>query len=322
VFSRVLLLLLFLKKPFSAGLIFGTTSGEVVAVDLRNIEYNETGVPLPRKKSVGTFGRMESDTILGLCWLRPPANDSTSLTGYSSNHSNLFFCGSSMGRICLGDVSKEYDNPTAISSTPQNPHVVQSYDSFERLTSIHVNSTNAAVLVSGYATGIALLDVETAKTFCKVDRIHTDNINISRFCNYTPHLFATSSFDGCIKTWDMRAPMALSACKPIYTAKCNSGIVMINFSNDDNFVLASALDNEINQFHFADGRKHLTYNIPKTNLKGNFTRAYYTASGRYALTGACEESNVKVMCAYTGEPHASIELYPGKKDKSLYIQVR
>jgi len=97
---------------------------------------------------------------------------------------------------------------------------------------------------------------------------------------------------------------------------------MINFSKDDNFILASALDNEINQYFFLDGRKHLTYNLPRTGLKGNFTRAYYSASGRHTLTGACEESSVKVMCAYTGETLSQIELYPGKKDKSLYIQVQ
>ena len=73
---------------------------------------------------------------------------------------------------------------------------------------------------------------------------------------------------------------------------------------------------------FADGRKHLTYNLPKTGLKGNFTRAYYSASGRHTLTGACEENTVKIMCTYTGEMLSHIELYPGKKDKSIYIQVR
>ncbi|KAJ1425451.1 hypothetical protein B484DRAFT_397922, partial [Ochromonadaceae sp. CCMP2298] len=106
----------------------------------------------------------------------------------------------------------------------------------------------------------------------------------------------------------------------IYSVRCQSGVVMVNFSHDDNFLLASALDNEITQFLFMNGQKHLSFDVPKTGLQGNFTRAYYSASGRHVITGACEESTVKLMCTYTGETLASVDLYPGKRDPSLYIQ--
>jgi hypothetical protein len=69
-----------------------------------------------------------------------------------------------------------------------------------------------------------------------------------------------------------------------------------------------------------NGQKNLSFEVPKTGLQGNFTRAYYSASGRHVITGACEESTVKLMCTYTGETLASVDLYPGKRDPSLYIQ--
>lgn len=37
--------------------------------------------------------------------------------------------------------------------------------------------------------------------------------------------------------------------------------------------------------------------------------------------GACEESNVKILCAYTGDNLGSIDIYPERRSKSLYIQV-
>ena len=321
------------------GLIFGTMYGEVVAVD--TITGDST-------KSLGYFGQNKTDTILGLCWLK--------------NNSNLFISGSSQGRVCCGDASKEFD-----VSARDTYSVVRDYPSFQRLTSVHINSTSSLLLMSGYSRGVRVCDLETGVITHRYNSIHQDHINISRFANLSPHLFATSSFDGTIKTWDLRQPYytdssgnagstsnnggasnindndgsdsdysgggaspaaagaapssAPSSRGPIYTLKCKSGVVMINFSFDDVFLLASALDNEINQYLFLTGEKHLTYAIPKTGLAGNFTRAYYSASGRHAITGACEESTVKLLCTYTGDTLASVDMYPGKRDKSLYIQV-
>ena len=313
-------------------MVFGTISGEVCAIDIYNGENRdntctedsaETTVPI---KSLGYYGKNHNDTMLGLCWLRPQSSDAGgSIFGESRGNGNLFLSGSSRGRVCLGDVSREFD-PTNSSSYS----IVHEYPVFEKLTSVHVNSTNELIILSGYSTGVNIVDAETSKLTRDFKNIHQDHINISRFSTMSPNLFATSSFDGTIKTWDLRQSCGTSSVggstpvpsdKPIYTVQANSGVVMINFSVDDNFILASALDNEINQYLFLDGRKHLTYNIPRTGLKSNFTRAYYSASGRHTLTGACEENTVKIMCTYTGEPISSVPLYPGRKDKSLYIQV-
>ena len=306
-------------------MIFGTITGEVCAIDIYNGETRDNtketksiqqSIPI---KSLGYYGKNKSDTMLGLCWLRPPVGEEPgSVHGTSRLNSNLFISGSSQGRVCMGDASRVYD-PT----NRDKYSIVHDYPVFDRLTSVHVNSTNNLLLMSGYSTGINIVDLETSQVVRKYENIHSDHVNISRFSNLSPHLLATSSFDSTIKTWDLRQScnQINGLNQPIYEVKCNSGVVMINFSADDNFILASALDNEINQFMFLDGRKHLTYNLPKTGLKGNFTRAYYSASGRHTLTGACEESTVKLMCTYTGEHVTSIDLYPGKKDKSIYIQV-
>jgi WD40 repeat protein len=314
-------------------MVFGTITGEICAIDIYQGESRDNTCeeggdfePVPIK-SLGYYGKNKNDTMLGLCWLRPQASDigvdCGSIYGESRGNNNLFLSGSSQGRVCLGNASREYD-PTNRNSYS----IVHDYPVFDRLTSVHVNCSNKLLLLSGYSPGVNVVDMETSQMVRKYDNIHKDHVNISRFSNLSPHLFATSSFDGTMKTWDLRQSSAginsgtgLPEYRPVYSVNCNSGVVMINFSQDDNFILASALDNEINQFLFLDGRKHLTYNLPKTGLKSNFTRAYYSASGRHTLTGACEESTVKIMDTYTGEQVSTVELYPGKKDKSIYIQV-
>jgi hypothetical protein len=279
------------------GLIFGTLSGEVCSVDLKSKDITP----------IAHLGSHLRDTILGLCWLK--------------SYGNRFLSGSAKGRVCCVNLQND---------TPQ----ITDFPSFERLTSIHSNCVDSLLLISGYSNGgVSLYDLQSGSVVRTFSDIHSDHINISRFCNTSPHIFSTSSFDGTIKTWDLRMPgppnssiarwnpeATTSSCGPINTLKCSTGVVTIHFSSDDNFLLASALDNEINQFSFADGRLNFRYNIPSTGSEANFTRGYFSASGRYTLTGACEESTVKFLCSYTGEMLETVDVYPRKRDKSLYIQ--
>lgn len=46
------------------------------------------------------------------------------------------------------------------------------------------------------------------------------------------------------------------------------------------FLLTSAVDNEVKQYLALDGRLHMDLDVPKTGLEENFTRSYYTSSGR------------------------------------------
>lgn len=257
---------------------------------------------------INHFGMDDKDTILGLCWLK--------------SHPNLYLSGSSRGRVCCGDIARK-------------DAIVHEYETFEKLTSVHVNRTNSSLLVSGYSTTVGLYDIETGATVRLYKDIHKDHINISRFTNNSPHIFGTSSFDSTIKLWDLRqrtvntdgtAPVdpgnhiSTTNQGQLYTLKCNSGVVMINFSADDTFLLASAQDNEINQFILLHGGLHSKFDLVKTGLTGNFTRAYYSASGRHTITGACEQSTVKLLCTYTGSYLTSVPMAPIMRDPSIYIQ--
>jgi WD40 repeat protein len=182
---------------------------------------------------------------------------------------------------------------------------------------VHINSNNDFVLASGYSNDVRIYDIETGAVLQEYKDAHSNHINISRFANLSPFIFTTSSFDRKAKTWDMRMRMR----EPIYFMECSSGIVMISYSPDDTFILASALDNEISQFLTVDGRRHTTFQVPRTGLEGNFTRAYYSSSGAYVATGACEESSISLLCASTGQLLARQEMYPGRKHSSLYVQV-
>lgn len=108
---------------------------------------------------------------------------------------------------------------------------------------------------------------------------------------------------------------------PIYNIRCDTGVVMINFSKDDLFLLASCTDNEINQFLFLDGKKHTTFKIPRIGSKNNYTRGYYTSTGNHIVTGSCEEKCVRTLSVETGEILSSVEIYDGRKDDSIYVQV-
>lgn len=293
-------------------LIFGTLTGEMCIVSTLDNEEKNSTLQDDREdratnikgnsfdltcysdpvRYLGHFGANNNDPILGICWLR--------------KSSDKFITGSSEGRICLGTTSMNMPKQS----------IVKQYLPFKRLTSVHINSENKYLLCSGYTKDVRIDDLETGTVLSNYENIHDSHVNISRFCNLSPFLFATSSFDSTCKLWDIRLPVRTN----IYEVRCNSGLVMINFSPDDTYLLASALDNEITQFLTVDGKRHTQYNLPKTGLEGNFTRAYYSSTGSYVVTGACEEQNVRILCAASGEVLNSTDIYPARKHSSLYIQ--
>ena len=48
------------------------------------------------------------------------------------------------------------------------PRIVTEFSRFDRLTSVHVNSTDDHMLVSGYTYGVTLFDISTGKVCCLV----------------------------------------------------------------------------------------------------------------------------------------------------------
>jgi WD40 repeat protein len=111
----------------------------------------------------------------------------------------------------------------------------------------------------------------------KFKDIHQNHINISRFSNTSPFLFATSSFDKTVKMWDARISLTSNCC-PIYSCSSKQGHVMLCFSPDDVFLLTSAVDNEVSQYHAVDGRLHFRLDAPTppntASQQENFTRRY------------------------------------------------
>lgn len=115
------------------------------------------------------------------------------------------------------------------------------FDEFDQLTSVHVNCTDELFLASGYSRNVALYDISTGRRLQMFTDMHREHINVVKFANYSPSVFATSSFDQDVKMWDLRQK-PLQSC---YTASSSRGNVMVCFSPDDQYLLVSAVDNEV-----------------------------------------------------------------------------
>lgn len=96
-------------------------------------------------------------------------------------------------------------------------------------------------LVSGYSKNVALYDINSGRRLQVFADMHREHINVVKFANHSPFTFATSSFDHDVKLWDLRQ----SPVRPCYTATSSKGNVMVCFSPDDHYLLASAVDNEV-----------------------------------------------------------------------------
>lgn len=116
-----------------------------------------------------------------------------------------------------------------------------SFDDFGQLTSVHVNSTDELFLASGYSKNVALYDINYGKRLQVFTDMHKGHINVVKFANHSPTIFATSSFDRDVKMWDLRQ----KPIHPCFTASSSRGNVMACFSPDDQYILASAIDNEV-----------------------------------------------------------------------------
>ncbi|XP_031388115.1 uncharacterized protein LOC116201133 isoform X2 [Punica granatum] len=269
-------------------MVFGTLDGEIVVI---NSENRKIVSFLP---SAGT-----DNSILGLSWLK--------------KYPSMLIAGSDNGSLKLFDIDSKQPN---ISDQFHNNYVKATFNDFEQLTSVHVNSTDEQFLASGYSRDLALYDIGTGKRIELFTDLHREPINVAKFAYHSPFMFATSSFDRDVKMWDLRQKMV----RPCYTASSSRGNIMACFSPDDLYLLVSAVDNEVKQLLAVDGRPHTNFEIAPTGSSHNYTRSYYMNGRDYIISGSCDEQVVRVCCAQTGRRLRDVYVEDGESGNSLYIQ--
>ncbi|VYS64856.1 unnamed protein product [Arabidopsis thaliana] len=270
-------------------MVFGTLDGEVVVLN------HESGKIFRYIPSNGS-----QSTILGLCWLKI--------------YPSMVIAGSANGSLKLYDIQKASSTVTTSSHSTSGS---VTFDEFDQLTSVHANSTDQLFLASGYSKDVALYDIGRGTRLQVFANMHQEHINVVKFSNHSPFLFATSSFDKDVKLWDLRQEPS----RPCYTASSTKGNVMVCFSPDDRYLLASAVDNEVRQLLTVDGRLHLNFEIVPRVSSMNYTRSYYMNGNDYIISGSCDENVIRVCCAQTGRRLRDVTLEGNSSDFSMmYVQ--
>uniref|UniRef100_A0A7N0TWP9 U2A'/phosphoprotein 32 family A C-terminal domain-containing protein n=2 Tax=Kalanchoe fedtschenkoi TaxID=63787 RepID=A0A7N0TWP9_KALFE len=271
----------------SSLMVFGTLDGDVVII---NHESGEVVCYIP------SLGEMNS--VLGLCWLK--------------KYPSKLIAGSDNGSLKLFDM--EHMQPVRTGGYRSAQPVT--FDAFDQLTSVHVNSTDELFLASGYSRNVALYDINTGIRLQMFTNMHREHINVVKFANLSHPIFATSSFDQDVKLWDLRQ----KPVRPCYTVSSSRGNVMVCFSPNDQYLLASAVDNEVNQYLTVDGRPQMNFDIPSTGSSQNYTRSYYLNGGDYIISGSCDEHVVRVCCSQTGRRLRDIALEGKGSRSSMFVQ--
>jgi WD40 repeat protein len=235
-----------------------------------------------------------SSMVLGLSWLN--RNPHKLLVGHDSGSLRLFDVSSAAAAEGGGASQRP------ISAGLDAADVV-SYPRFPRLTNVHANCEDTHFAVSGYTVDIGIYSLETGQRSRTLHDAHDRHINVLKFAHRDPNLLVSSSFDHTVKMWDLRAPGP-----PVYTCRSGTSTVMACFSEDDRYVLASGVDNDIRQYLAADGALCLRYAIPRTHSSQNYTRAYYMDGGAYMVTGSCKEPVVRVCSTLTGKILAEVDV--------------
>ena len=259
-------------------MLIGRRSGSVALLDTR-------------EDKVLAISEAEASPILGLAWL--------------PQHPDLAVYGAALsGGIGLLSVNGD-----------QGDTIVKSFlGQFNHLSSVSVNCTDDFVMASGFTRDVVLFDLPTGKPLSVLEDIHSNFINILRFSNSMPHVFATTSFDASCKLWDLRCCGSGSSAKALSTANTPSLNVMCTFSNDDSRLLVSGLDSNISQLSVQSGLKPFDVSflsaVPSTDSTTNYRRSVYLShqSPKYFVTAGTDESIVRLVDADSGMSCGSVSL--------------
>eukprot|EP00931_Biecheleriopsis_adriatica_P100964 TRINITY_DN76197_c0_g1_i1.p1 TRINITY_DN76197_c0_g1~~TRINITY_DN76197_c0_g1_i1.p1 ORF type:complete len:744 (+),score=93.45 TRINITY_DN76197_c0_g1_i1:132-2363(+) len=181
--------------------------------------------------------------------------------------------------------------PNARPGKPVLAKTQSSIERFPKLSSLSVNCSDNFLLASGISSSISIYDIGTGKVISKGNAVHDHFINISRFSNSSPHIFATASFDDTCKIWDLRQP--LRAEKPVKTLYTGSHNVMCTFSPDDRLFLCCGIDTHLTQFQVPSWKQTPCRMPLRPQVhQERYRRAAYLANGKYFVTGSTEESHI------------------------------
>ena len=248
--------------PFDdSKILLGSRSGVVSLID------SERDFPL-------TQIRVDYSPILALSWLRAHAN----LALYGGSSSGL------VGMVKLDDQQRLVHQPIA---------------RFGNLSSVTVNCTDDYFAVSGFARNVSIFDLFTGQQISELEEVHSNFINIVRFSNYNPQVFATSSFDCTCKLWDLRSGLVATHTSPSLNVMCS-------FSPQDEHLLVSGLDGAVTQLSVGQNlqptipRAALSQSVPSRNSNTNYRRSVYLADGRRFITAGTDENFVRVVNSSDG----------------------
>ena len=271
--------------------VVGTSLGELVLLN------TETCLEVSRLKITS-----HHTSVLGLCWLR--------------RDPSKFVAGTdSQGIVNLYDTTRMPLSREPPSEEGHSP-LIYEYPRFHSLTSLHVNSTDERMIASGYEENMAVYDVGQGTRIRTLLKVHQKHINVTKFANTMPDIFASCSFDRTFKLWDLRDP---ADC--IQQGTSSKGNVMICFSPDDQYLLVSAVDNEVKQYDVRMLKQPvLELGMRKVGGTSNYTRSYYMNNGDYIFTGSCEETSVKIFNTASGALLRDIELQELQPGVSRFVQ--
>ena len=297
-----------MSKDYDAVIAAGTLDGHVVVIDTSCAGGRALG-------AVRHFGHVDSDHVLGLCWL---GRDSTRfVAGTASGSVRLVDAGSVMRGVANGEP------PEHLPVRATFPRFINRQNALHSLTSVHVNAGDSRILLSGYSSRVEIIDMETGRLERCIENACNEtqdgHINISRFAHQNPSLFATSAIDKRVSLWDLRLGRG-GDVKPVYAFETARGNVTLSFDPSDTMLLTAGVDNEVSLHLVADGRMALRLDVEETGRLDSYSRAYFGASGSEIVSGCSEEAVVRVHSTSTGGLLSTVELFDGRPSNTLFVQ--